>query len=392
MRRFFIAVTMAALLAMSVLAQDGEPRLSRDAAPDPSGVTLTLVANGFFRPIQVTNAGDDSGRLFIVEQNGRIWILQDGQILPEPFVDLTDRVSQAVTRGYSEQGLIGFAFPPDFAESSMVYIHYSDRGGDTVLSQFSLSADPNVVDAASEATLLTLSQPHANHNGGHITFGPDGNLYMALGDGGSAGDPLDTGLDPSDWYGSILRLAPDGDGGYIVPEDNPASTDDSFAPEVWNYGLRNPYRFSFDRATGDLYIADVGQNVWEELNFQPAESAGGENYGWSDFEASAPYHSNTVPVNMTYPFFEYRHEGNRCSVTGGYVYRGEAIPDLDGVYLFGDFCSGEIWASWRDADRNWHTELFLEAGDSITGFGEDETGEVYVVTYGGDIYRIDPTD
>jgi glucose/arabinose dehydrogenase len=392
MRRFVLVPVVAVLLAISVVAQDSGPVTRRDAGPDPAGVTLTLVANGFFRPVQVTHAGDESGRVFIVEQNGRVWILQEGQILPDPFIDITDRVSQAVTRGYSEQGLIGLAFPPDFAASGLVFAHYNDRSGNTVLSQFSQSEDANRIDPGSEATLLTLSQPYPNHNGGTIAFGPDGYLYMALGDGGSAGDPLATGQDPSDWYGSILRIAPDGEGGYSTPVDNPSASSSSFAPEVWNYGLRNAYRFSFDRATGDMYIADVGQNAWEEVNFQPAESAGGENYGWSDFEASAPYHANTAPADMTYPFFEYRHEVNRCSVTGGFVYRGAAIPDLDSVYLFGDFCSGETWVSWRDTEGNWQTDLFVDVGESISGFGDDEAGEIYVVTYGGDIYRIDPVE
>ena len=374
-------------------AQDTGPVTTREAAPDSSAITLTLVANGFFRPVLLTNAGDDTGRLFILEQNGRIWIYLDGQILSDAFLDLTDRVSQSVTRGYSELGLLGLAFPPDFAESGVFYVHYNDRNNRTTLSQFNLSDDPNIGDPTSEVVLLTLDQPFPNHNGGEIAFGPnDGYLYMGLGDGGSAGDPLDTGQDPSDWYGSILRIAVTGDGTYSVPEDNPSASREGFAPEVWSYGLRNPYRFSFDSATGDMYIADVGQNVWEEINFQPAESAGGENYGWSDYEASAAYSSSAVPADMTYPVAEYSHEAGRCSVTGGYVYRGEAVPELEAVYLYGDYCSGETWAAWRNLDGEWQSDLFYPVGENVTAFGRDQAGELYIVTYNGDVYRIDPAE
>jgi glucose/arabinose dehydrogenase len=391
MRRLSVIVISVILLSSVVSAQDAEPVTTREAAPDASAVTLTLVANGFFRPVLLTNAGDDTGRLFILEQNGRIWIYLDGQILPEAFLDLTDRVSQSVTRGYSELGLLGLAFPPDFAETGVFYVHYNDRNNRTILSQFNLSDDPNIGDPASEVVLLTLDQPFPNHNGGEIAFGPnDGYLYFGLGDGGSAGDPLDTGQDPSDWYGSILRIAVTGDGTYSVPEDNPSSSREGFAPEVWSYGLRNPYRFSFDSATGDMYIADVGQNIWEEINFQPAESTGGENYGWSDYEASVAYNANAVPADMTYPVAEYRHEAGRCSVTGGYVYRGEAISELQGVYLYGDYCSGETWAAWRNLDGEWQNDLFVAVGENVTAFGRDQAGELYIVTYNGDIYRIDP--
>lgn len=391
MRRLYLVLIIAILLTSLAAAQDTEPVTTREAAPDPSAISLTLVANGFFRPVLLTNAGDDTGRLFILEQNGRIWIYLDGQILPQAFLDLTDRVSQSVTRGYSELGLLGLAFPPDFADTGVFYIHYNDRNNRTTLSQFNLSDDPNIGDPASEVVLLTLNQPFPNHNGGEIAFGPnDGYLYIGLGDGGSAGDPLDTGQNPSDWFGSILRIAVTGDGTYTVPEDNPSSSREGFAPEVWSYGLRNPYRFSFDSATGDMYIADVGQNVWEEINFQPAESVGGENYGWSDYEASAAYSTSAVPTDMTYPVAEYRHEAGRCSVTGGYVYRGASVPELQGVYLYGDYCSGETWATWRNTDGEWQTELFVSVGENVTGFGQDEAGEIYIVTYNGDIYRIDP--
>lgn len=390
MRRMATFIVLAVLMTAVASAQTPTPVTTRNGAPDAAGLELTLVANGFYRPVVMTSAADGTGRQFIVEQNGRVWIYSDGQIKQEPFLDITDRVTQAVTRGYSEMGLLGLAFPPDFAESGVFYVHYNNRDGTTTVSQFAVADDPDRADAASEAVLLTLSQPYPNHNGGDIVFGPDGYLYIAIGDGGSQGDPLDSGQDPSDWYASILRIAVPGDGTYTIPDDNPVSENPAFAPEVWSIGLRNPYRFSFDSATGDLYIADVGQNVWEEINFQPAGSAGGANYGWSDFEASAAYHSTTAPADMVYPVYEYRHADGRCSVTGGHVYRGDAIPDLNGVYLFGDYCSGEIWGAWRDSAGTWSAYVLLNADARISGFGTDEAGEVFVVTYGGDIYRIDP--
>ncbi len=391
MRRWSLSILAMLLLGISVFAQETETVTLRASAPNPEGVKLSLVANGFFRPVALTTANDGSGRFFIVEQSGRIWIMQDGQILPDPFLNITDRVSQSSTRGYSELGLLGLAFDPDFSENATFYVHYNDRDNTSIISQFKLSDDDNLADKASEAVLLTMRQPFANHNGGEIAFGPDGYLYVSFGDGGSQGDPNDTGQDPSDWFASILRIDPDGEGAYAIPETNPYFRDPSYGREVWAYGLRNAWRFSFDRATGDMYVADVGQNVWEEVNFQPADSLGGVNYGWSDYEASAPYAVGTAPANMTYPFFEYAHQNGRCSVTGGYVYRGEAVPDLDGVYLFGDYCTGEIWASWRDLNGDWQSELFLSAGFSISTFGQDERGEMYVADHSGDIYRIDPS-
>lgn len=391
MRRLLLILILVLLFSMAAVAQDDdEPITLRATAPDPERVTLTTVANGFFRPVVVTAPADGTGRLFIVEQSGRIWILQDGAILPQPFLNLSDRVSQSVTTGYSELGLLGLAFDPEFAENGIFYVHYNDRSMTSTLAQFNVADDPNVADRSSEQILLTLRQPYANHNGGDIVFGPDGYLYVAFGDGGSQGDPQRTGQNPSDWFGSILRIDPDGEGGYTIPETNPYYTDSSYGQEVWNYGLRNPWKFSFDRATGDMYIADVGQNKWEEVNFQPADDPGGANYGWADYEASVPYYANTAPGNMVYPFTEYEHASGRCSITGGYVYRGEAIPDLHGVYFFGDYCTGEIWASWRNLDGEWQTQPFLSIRSQLSAFGEDENGELYAVDYNGTIRRFDP--
>ena len=278
-----IVLIIAAALALAGVI----PTVPAARAQD-SGFTLESFASGFTRPLYVTHAGDGSGRLFVVEQGGMIWVLQDGQQLDTPFLDVSDRVSpEALGSGYSERGLLGLAFHPNYAENGVFFINYTDRNGTSVTSRFSVSADdPNVADAASEEQLLMVEQPFANHNGGHLAFGPDGYLYLALGDGGSGGDPQNNAQNLSTLLGTILRLDVDADEGYAIPDDNPFVAQDDARPEIWAWGLRNPWRFSFDRETGDLYIADVGQNEWEEVNFQPASSPGGENYGWNPYEGS----------------------------------------------------------------------------------------------------------
>jgi glucose/arabinose dehydrogenase len=371
---------------------DGEVVTMRDAAPDPANVVLEPVADGFSYPLYLTYAPDGSGRLFVLQQTGEILILQDGETLPTPFLDLSDQVSQDILNGYSERGLLGIAFHPDYANNGLFFVNYTDQnGGTTHVARFRVSAeDPNVADDASEETLMTIQQPFPNHNGGQMAFGPDGYLYISVGDGGSADDPRETGQDPSDLLGSLLRIdvnVEENGNLYGIPEDNPVSSNSEFAPEVWAYGLRNVWRFSFDRATDDLYVADVGQNVWEEVNLIPAGTPGGMNFGWDDFEGSHPFEAQTAPEGMIYPFAEYEHGSAGCSVTGGYVYRGAAVSELDGVYLFGDYCSGYIWASYRDSSDTWQTNMFLEPGFQISSFGEDENGEIYVIDYGGQILR-----
>jgi glucose/arabinose dehydrogenase len=251
-----------------------------------------------------------------------------------------------------------------------------------------MADNPAVGDPNSAEVIFTHPQPYPNHNGGQIEFGPDGNLYIALGDGGSQGDPQNNGQSPDTLLGKILRINVDGDAPYTIPDDNPANTGSTeFAPEVWAMGLRNPYRFSFDRVTGDLYIADVGQSQWEEINFQPANSGGGENYGWNLYEASQPNSGQTAPADMVLPVAEYDHSQG-CSVTGGYVYRGAALPDLQGAYLYGDWCSGNIWAAYRDDSNTWQSDLFIDTNYQISGFGEDEQGELYVIAYGGTVFQL----
>lgn len=379
-------VPFAALLAL--LAAAGGPLAAQDA-PDPAQYRLELVAAGFVRPLFLTSAGDESGRLFVLEQSGRVWIVRDGETAPTPFLDISALVSTSA----NERGLLGLAFAPDYAASGVFYVHYSGRrpDGDTVLARYRVSAaNPDAADPASAAIIFTLPQPYSNHNGGQLAFGPDGYLYVGLGDGGSAGDPHNNAQTPRSLLGKILRLDVSASAAYSVPPDNPAFTvNPALAPEVWAWGLRNPWRFSFDRLTGDLYIADVGQNQWEEINFQPAESAGGENYGWRVFEGTRRFTNEAAPAGHVAPIFEYSHaEG--CSVTGGYVYRGAALPALDGVYFFGDYCYGRIWATYRDAAGQFQTAVFMADTDLIiSSFGQDDAGELYLLDHGqGRVFQL----
>ncbi len=387
-----VFLLMTALLAAGQGDED-EPVTSRETPPDPALVMLAPVADGFERPLLATHAGDGSGRLFVVEQTGRIWILVDGERLATPFLDLSAVISPI--GGYSERGLLGLAFHPDYADNGRLFVDFTDGAGNTVVAEFSAArTDPNTADPASRRDLLRVEQPFGNHNGGHLAFGPDGYLYISLGDGGSAGDPQANGQNPWTLLGSILRIDVDGDDEpYTVPADNPFVTSGAGLPEIWAYGLRNVWRFSFDRATGDLYLADVGQNEWEEVNFQAADSPGGENYGWNRLEGTHPYSGGDVPSDAVAPIAEYAHSEGGCSVTGGFVYRGEALPDLLGVYFYGDWCTGNIWAAWRDGAGEWQGRLCsAETGTNISAFGEDESGELYVVDYNGRLLRFEPVE
>jgi glucose/arabinose dehydrogenase len=366
-----------------VLAHDGPP-------PDASAYRWELISDAFDSPVFVTPAGDGSGRLFGVEQGGLIWVIDDGRELPEPFLDLTAEMSPKVSRGeYTEQGLLGLAFHPDFERNGVFFVSYTDPAGDSVLARYQVSrTNPNSADAASAETLLRIDQPFEDHNGGHITFGPDGSLYMGLGDGGNVNEPNFRSQDPALLLGKMLRLDVDDGDPYAVPPDNLFASSSAFAPEIWAWGLRNPWRFSFDRATGDLYIADVGQWAWEEVNFLPAGSPAGANFGWSAFEGTARYLEHPLTeAEVIMPFVTYGH-ADGCSVTGGYVYRGAAMPELNGYYFYGDYCVGRIWAAWRGADGAWQTALWMQEIRQITSFGEDEQGELYLVDYKGEILRL----
>ena len=391
MKKARIAMLIVLVLCPGIsLAQEPEETIiSRDSAPSAEDVVLTEIASGFNRPLYATHADDGSERLFVVEQTGKVWIIKDGVRTRPPFLDISGLISASANRPYSEQGLLGLAFHPDFGANGYFFVNYTDRSGTTVVARYQVSlSSPDVADAGGGQIIFQLGQPFANHNGGHIDFGPDGYLYISLGDGGSANDPLGAGQNRRLLLGSIIRIDVDGAAPYAIPPDNPFVGEDSALDEIWAYGLRNVWRFSFDRATGDMYLADVGQNLLEEVNFQPADSSGGENYGWNVWEGTNRFAGGSAQDHVP-PVFEYPHSLG-CSVTGGYVYRGGAIPQLEAVYLFGDYCTGRMWAMYRDPDLNWQAEEFANTGMAISSFGEDEIGEIYVVDYSGIIYRIDP--
>lgn len=353
--------------------------------PNPGGSAWVPVAAGLTRPVDLADLGDGTGRMLVLEQVGVIRIIQDGNLLPEPFLDLRDRVGGTG----NERGLLGIALHPRFFENRFFYLNYTDRQGDTVVSRFTApEGAANQADAGTEKQLLWVDQPYGNHNGGVLKFGPDGYLYIGLGDGGAAGDPHNYGQSMDTLLGKVLRIDVDNGEPYAVPADNPFASGGG-KPEIWAYGLRNPWRFSFDRLTGDFYIADVGQGKWEEINFQPAGSAGGENYGWKlregahSFEGSPPGGAALID-----PVFEYSH-GDGCSVTGGFVYRGEALAEFRGVYLFADYCSGKMWGLLRSADGSWQARELFQTGWNITSFGQDAAGELYITEQStGGVYRL----
>jgi len=341
--------------------------------PDPSAYQWVQLAAGLDRPLDVQNSGDGSGRLFIVEQGGRILVLQDGHLLEMPFLDITDRVDD----GASEQGLLGLAFHPNHEQDGLFYVNYTEGGGDTVIGRYQVTTDPNVADPGSEKRLLGLNQPFPNHNGGAVVFGPDGYLYLGLGDGGAAGDPFGNAQNLNTLLGKVLRIDVDQGDPYSIPADNP------FGSEVWQYGLRNPWRISFDRSNGDLYIADVGQGDWEEIDFVPA-GQGGLNFGWKLYEGNHPYAGGSE-AGLTMAVAEYDHSQG-CSVTGGYVYRG-AMPEWQGIYIYGDYCSGIIWGLIHSA-QGWQSQVLFDTDFRISSLGEDESGELYLADLAGAVYRL----
>ena len=362
-------------------------------------LTTTRVAAGLNLPTWVGSPPGDTERLFVLEQTTakiRIVLLASGQILAAPFLDL----GPLVTGSGGEQGLLGMAFHPDYASNGTFFVNYSDNSGDTVIARFQVSADPNRADPASRQVVLAIDQPFANHNGGNLDFGPDGYLYIGMGDGGSANDPGNRAQNPGTLLGKMLRIDVDHGAPYSIPPDNPFVGAGDPLDEIWALGLRNPWRYSFDRVTGDLYIADVGQNSREEVDFQPAGTAGGENYGWRCMEGTActglsgcVCHS----AELVQPIYDYDHSQG-CSITGGFVYRGCAIPELQGTYFLGDFCSARIW-SFRfsggmvDDFQERTSELAPGGGlhiDSISSFGEDGAGEQYIADRGGEIFKIVP--
>jgi glucose/arabinose dehydrogenase len=360
-------------------AKEAPPPTPVSQLPNPAGAAWEPVALGFDHPLGLIQAGDE--RLFLLEQPGTVRVIEGGDVLPTPFLDIRDRVES----GGLEQGLLGMAFHPDHAASGAFYIYYTGQGGEVRIARYQVSEDPNRADPGSERILLRITEPYANHNGGEIAFGPDGYLYAGVGDGGSGGDPRGNGQNPHTLLGSILRLDVDSGDPYTIPPGNPF-VDGGGAPEVWAYGLRNPWRFTFDSATGDLYIADVGQDRWEEVDFLPAGAPGGANFGWNIREGLHPYEGDGGQ-GLVNPVAEYSHDYG-CSITGGVVVRDPALPDWDGVYLYGDYCSGIIWGLVRDAAGEWITASMFESGFHITSFGEDRGGGVYVIDRSGGLYRL----
>ncbi len=341
-------------------------------------VALREVANGLSQPLAIAHAGDGSGRLFVTLQEGRVMIFDGRQIVPKPFLDLRERVASG-----GERGLLSVAFHPDFANNRWFYVNYTDLAGNTVVSRFRAARRaPNVALRRSETLVLSVTQPYANHNGGQLQFGPDGFLYIGTGDGGSGGDPENRAQDGGSLLGKLLRIDVN-QSPYGIPTDNPFSNRTDIRPEIWAVGLRNPWRFSFDRATGDLYIADVGQDAWEEVNFQPAAGPGGLNYGWRRLEGRHCFNPPNAcdDGTLTLPVLEYDHSVGE-SVTGGYVYRGSQVPELAGRYVYGDFISGRIWAARLEGSR-WVNEEVAASPIAISSFGEDEAGELYLTDYIG---------
>ena len=353
-------------------------------------LTTTVVASGLSSPLFVTSPPGDTGRIFIVQQGGRVRIVKNGSLLPGNFLNLQGKISSG-----GERGLLGLAFHPDYASNGYFYVNYTDSSGNTVTARFQVSANPDSADTSSQQILLTVNQPFPNHNGGWIAFGPnDGYLYIALGDGGSGGDPQNRAQNPLTLLGKMLRIDIDTSQGYKIPPTNPFAGSADTLNEIWAMGLRNPWRNSFDQLTGDLYIADVGQGSWEEVDFQPYASTGGENYGWRLKEGDHCFNPSSgcdTIAGLTDPIHEYPHSDG-CSVTGGYVYRGSAIPDLQGTYFFGDYCSGTIWSFRYDGnDTSEFQDRSAELGVSvsISSFGEDAQGELYIAGLNnGTVYKI----
>ena len=360
---------------------------------DPSGVAVAFepFAAGLEALTLLTHADDGSGSLYAVEQRGLVLVVApDGAVRDAPFLDVRDRVTAG-----GEQGLLGLAFHPGFAANGRLYVDYTDPAGDTVVSEFTVDVEEDpatrTADIRSERVILRVDQPFANHNGGMVAFGPDGCLYISLGDGGGGGDPHGHGQNLDTLLGSILRIDVDAQQPYAIPLDNPFVDEAAARPEIWAYGLRNPWRFSFDRQTGALFIGDVGQGAWEEIDAEPA-GAGGRNYGWNIMEGPACFREPSCdPTGLVGPVAPYARADGRCAVTGGYVYRGARFPALAGGYLFSDYCSGEVWAlDAATAVASGRAEALVvgESGISPGGFGEDESGELYLAGQGGEILRI----
>ena len=397
----FLRCFLAGAFLLAILPPAAFAESASSAPAALPAIQLSVLPGGVASPVHVANAGDGSSRLFVVEQAGSIRIFKNGAFLSTPFLDISGLVSY----DGGEKGLLSVAFHPNYTSNGYFYVYYTDKSSpvyNLTIARYSVSADPDVADPASAQIVLGVPHPtNTNHNGGQLAFSPlDGYLYAGTGDGGAGGDPPNNAQNLNVLLGKILRLDIDGTGAvpcgqstpapFAIPPTNPfvgvAGCD-----EIWAYGVRNPWRFGFDRTTGDLLIGDVGQNLYEEVDFQPEASAGGENYGWRRMEG---FHCYNPPTNcddgtLTLPILEETHNpGGWCALIGGFRYRGTAIPALVGAYLFGDTCLGQIWGA-TESSGTWTAEEMLAAGLTISSFGEDEAGEVYVADLGGAVYRIE---
>jgi len=382
-----LGLALAALVALVGPASAPGVRAQPDATwPQP---VFTPIATGLARPVNIAHAGDGTGRIFIIEQAGHIRIWKNGGLLATDFISITGRVSCC-----GERGLLGVAFPPGYASKQYFYVNYTNLSGHTRISRFQVTDDnPDVADPNSEEILLTIDQPYSNHNGGHLAFGPvDGYLYIGMGDGGSAGDPLNNGQNPGVMLGKMLRIDVEGTAQpYGIPPTNPYTQTTGYLDEIWALGMRNPWRYSFDRQAHDLWIADVGQNSWEEVDYQPAASPGGENWGWRLMEGNHCYNPPTGcnPNNdLDLPLWEYSHSLG-CSVTGGYVFRGPGYQRMQGVYFYADYCSGRLWGLRNSG--GWQNAELLDTSYTVTTFGEDEPGNLYMAHYAntaGVVYKV----
>ncbi len=395
MNRLYVCLLLA-LIFPAVACSDDNSNAKSVQNPAATPIKAQLVTSGLSQPLFVCSPPGDMDRLFIVEKTGRIKIYKNGSVLSRPFINL----SSEITTGGSEQGLLGLTFNPNYASNGYFYVNYTDHNGDSHIARFTVSGtDPDSADISTEKLILFVNQPYSNHNAGMLAFGPnDGYLYFGLGDGGSSGDPQNRAQNLDSLFGKLLRVDVNSGDPYAIPPSNPFVGNLNARPEIWAYGLRNPWRFSFDRQTGDLYIGDVGQNAVEEVDFQPASGSGGQNYGWHIMEGDRCYNpsSNCDTSGITMPIKTYYHSdpGSPCSITGGYVYRGCAIPDLSGTYFYADYCYGHVWSFRYDGtnltnfqDRT--SELGI-SNLSVSSFGEDAAGEIYIVDLGGSLYKIVP--
>ena len=359
--------------------------------PTPPGTPTLNVVGSFTEPVYLTAPPGDTTRLFVVERGGRVRVLHHDTTRTRPFIDISGRVAT----GFIEQGLLGLAFHPQYATNGRFYIYFTNTAGDIRVVRYNVSTDPDSADQTTADTVLKIPHPNnTNHNGGQLQFGPDGMLWLGTGDGGGAGDPAGNAQNKHALLGKLLRLDVSVASGYAIPADNPGKTDTSYAPEVWAYGLRNPWRFSFDRQTGDLYIGDVGQDHYEEIDVAAsgAQLDKGGNFGWNIMEGMHCYTDpNCVQTGLILPQVEYLHAFGACAIVGGYVYRGTALPSIQGIYFYGDYCNGAINGFHFPGGQPGDWSSFIRPGPSVSSFGQDAKGELYILQLTGPVWRVVPS-